>query len=101
MGGSRGIKFARFTEPPQRKRCCSSQPKNTANGIETNGLYLEANTVQFKKKRDPERFEQAKADIAELIAQVQAGDIELSYVYESGFSPQPIVPWTRPVKHTL
>lgn len=98
MGGSRGIKFARFTESPQRKRCCSSQPKNTANGIETNGLYLEANTVQFKKKRDPERFEQAKADIAELIDQAQAGDIELAYVDESGFSPQPPnrSAWTRP-----
>ena len=87
-----------MTEPPQRRWRYQSQPKDIANGIETDGLYLEANTVQFKKKRDPERFEQAKADIAELIAQAQAGDIELAYVDESGFSPQPPnrYAWTKP-----
>ena len=59
---------------------------------------MEADTVQFKKKRDPERFEQAKADIAGLIAQAQAGEIELAYVDESGFTPQPPnrYAWTRP-----
>lgn len=59
---------------------------------------MEADTVQFKKKRDPERFEQAKADIAGLIAQAQAGEIELAYVDESGFTPQPPnrYAWTQP-----
>jgi hypothetical protein len=63
---------------------------------------LEADTVQFKKKRDPERFEQAKIDITKLITQAQAGDIELAYVDESGFMPQPLIV-TRgpsPEKHT-
>jgi len=50
---------------------------------------VEAHAIQFKKKRDPERFEQAQHDIAELIKQAQAGEIELAYVDEAGFAPQP------------
>jgi len=38
---------------------------------------------------DPERFEQARQDIAGLIQQAQAGEIELAYVDEAGFAPQP------------
>ncbi|MFI3179805.1 MAG: transposase, partial [Methylococcaceae bacterium] len=36
-----------------------------------------------------QRFEQAERDIAELIEQAQAGEIELAYVDEAGFAPQP------------
>jgi len=50
---------------------------------------VEAHAIQFKKKRDPERFEQARHDIAELIRQAEAGEIELAYVDEAGFAPQP------------
>ncbi|WP_427501067.1 transposase [Methylomonas sp. MED-D] len=50
---------------------------------------MEAHPLQFKKKRDPERFERAQHDIAALIQQAQAGEIELAYVDEAGFAPQP------------
>ncbi|EIC29847.1 transposase [Methylomicrobium album] len=50
---------------------------------------METDALQFKKKRDPERFEQAQRDIAELIVQAKAGEIELAYVDEAGFTPQP------------
>jgi hypothetical protein len=50
---------------------------------------LETHPIQFKKNRDPERFEQAQREIAELIDQAQAGAIELAYVDEAGFAPQP------------
>jgi transposase len=50
---------------------------------------LEKGSLQFKKKRDPERFEQAQHDIAELIGQAQAGEIELAYVDEAGVALQP------------
>lgn len=50
---------------------------------------METDALQFKKKRDPERFEQAQRDIEGLITQAQAGAIELAYVDEAGFAPQP------------
>lgn len=50
---------------------------------------METNALQFKKKRDPERFEQSRQDIDHLIQQAQAGEIELAYVDEAGFAPQP------------
>jgi hypothetical protein len=50
---------------------------------------VETNALQFKKKRDPERFEQAQQEIDELIQQAKAGKIELAYVDEAGFSAQP------------
>ena len=50
---------------------------------------MEADTLQFKKKRDPERFEQARIDLEALIEQARAGEIELAYVDEAGFAPQP------------
>ena len=71
-----------------RMRCCH-QRQHLAERIEAHGLRLETHTIQFKKKRDPERFEQARNDIAELIKQVEAGEIELAYVDEAGFAPQP------------
>lgn len=52
-------------------------------------VCVETDALQFKKKRDPERFEQAQRDIEELIAQAQTGAIELAYVDEAGFAPQP------------
>jgi transposase len=65
--------------------------------VERHGLCLETHTIQFKKKRDPERFEQAQHDIAELIKQAEAGAIELAYIDEAGFAPQPPnrSAWTR------
>ena len=42
-----------------------------------------------KKKRDPERFKQARQDIAGLVKQAGAGGIELAHVDEAGFAPQP------------
>ncbi|OAI14181.1 hypothetical protein A1359_11475 [Methylomonas lenta] len=45
---------------------------------------MEAHAIQFKKKRDPERFEQAQHDIAELIKLAETGEIELAYVDEAG-----------------
>ena len=65
------------------------QCQHLAERVETDGLCVEAHPLQFKKKRDPERFEQARQDIAELINQAQAGEIELAYVDEAGFAPQP------------
>ena len=50
---------------------------------------MEADPLQSEKKRDPERFEQARGDIDDLIRQAQAGDIELAFVDEAGFAPQP------------
>lgn len=50
---------------------------------------MEAHPLQLEKKRDPERFEQARTAIDGLIRQAQAGDIELAYVDEAGFAPQP------------
>jgi transposase len=50
---------------------------------------VEADPLQLKKKRCPERFEQARGDIEELIQRAQAGEIELAYVDEAGFAPQP------------
>ena len=50
---------------------------------------METNPLQFKKKRDAERFEQAKIEIGALIKRAQAGEIELAYVDEAGFAPQP------------
>ena len=46
---------------------------------------METNPLQFKKKRDAERFEQAKIEIGALIKRAQAGEIELAYVDEAGF----------------
>ena len=65
--------------------------------VERHGLCLETHTIPFKKKRDPERFEQAQHDIAELIKQAEAGAIELAYIDEAGFAPQPPnrSAWTR------
>lgn len=39
--------------------------------------------------RDSERFEQARIEIDALTRQSQAGEIELAYVDEVGFTPQP------------
>ncbi len=39
---------------------------------------MEADTLPFKKKRDPERFEQARIDLEALIEQARAGEIELA-----------------------
>jgi hypothetical protein len=50
---------------------------------------LEAYTIQFKKSCDPERFEQARLDVAELIKRADAGEIELACVDEAGFALQP------------
>ena len=50
---------------------------------------MEAYALQLEKKRDPERFERARGDIEDLIQQAQAGEIELAYVDEAGFAPQP------------
>ena len=41
------------------------------------------------KKRDPQAFEQAWVEIDDLIQQARAGEIELAYVDEAGFAPQP------------
>jgi transposase len=50
---------------------------------------METHPLQFKKKRDAERFKQAQRDIVELIQQAQTGVIELAYDDEAGFAPQP------------
>ena len=50
---------------------------------------MEAHPLQFKKKRDPERFERAQGEIAELIEQAEAGEIELADVDEAGLAAQP------------
>jgi transposase len=76
-------------QPSYYKLCNSNQRKHFAQWTKAHGLCLEANALQFKKKRDPERFERAKQDIAELIKQAKTGKIELAYVDEAGFAPQP------------
>ena len=60
-----------------------------AHGTEATGLCVETHPLQLEKKRDPEQFEQARVEIDELIKQAQAGEIELAYVDEAGFAPQP------------
>lgn len=60
-----------------------------ANGTEASRLCLEKDSLQFKKKRDPERFGQAQYEIADLINQARTGQIELAYVDEAGFALQP------------
>jgi transposase len=50
---------------------------------------VEADPLQLEKKRDPERFDAARCEIDALIQQAQRGDIELAYVDEAGFAPQP------------
>lgn len=76
---------------------CDDQCRLLTERAETHGLCLEAYPLQFKKKRDPERFEQAKHDIAELIKQAKAGEIELAFVDEAGFAPLPPIrsAWTK------
>jgi DDE superfamily endonuclease len=50
---------------------------------------VETHPLQLEKKRDPQAFEQARVEIDELIKQAQTGEIELAYVDEAGFAPQP------------
>lgn len=50
---------------------------------------METHPLQLEKKRDPERFEQARQELDELIQQAQRGEIELAYVDEAGFAAQP------------
>jgi transposase len=50
---------------------------------------METHPLQLEKKRDPQAFERARVEIDELIQQAQVGQIELAYVDEAGFAPQP------------
>ncbi len=47
----------------------------------------------LKSRRDPKKFEAAKKEIQSLKEQQQAGDIDLFYFDESGFSLDPVVPY--------
>ena len=50
---------------------------------------METHTLQLKKKRDEQAFLQAQHEIAGLLEQAKNGEIELAYVDEAGFMPQP------------
>lgn len=51
--------------------------------------YVWKRTRYSLKKHDPERFEQARQNLAGQIQQAQVGEIELAYADESGFAPPP------------
>jgi transposase len=56
----------------------------------------------LKSKRDADEFEQAEQEIAELQAQHAAGEIDLRYFDEVGFSLIPAVPYAwQPVGETI
>jgi transposase len=55
-----------------------------------------------KSKRDETLFQQAQAEIEDLKAQDEAGEIELVYFDETGFSLTPVVPYAwQPIGQTL
>jgi transposase len=53
------------------------------------GYTWKRTRYSLKKKRDQNRFEEAQVEINDLIKQAQTGEIELAYIDEAGFAPQP------------
>lgn len=53
------------------------------------GFVWKRTRYSLKKKRDPERFEQARVELNDLIQKAKADEIDLAYVDEAGFAPQP------------
>ena len=47
---------------------------------------MEVDTPQFKKKWNLEKFKQSKIEIEEMVTQTDRGEINLSYVDETGFA---------------
>ena len=89
LGGERSLVLAGIADAPGARLSGGDRSDHVAHGVEATGLCVEAHALQLEKKRDPERFERAQVEIDELIRQAQAGEIELAYVDEAGFAPQP------------
>lgn len=66
------------------------------------GLRWKRMRKSHKSKRDEILFKQAQAEIEVLKAQEEAGEIDLAYFDETGFSLIPVVPYAwQPVGRTL
>lgn len=78
--------YTRLKETYPTLLLCTATLRNECKRL---GYVWKRTRYSLKKKRDEQRFKQAERDIAELIAQAQAGEIELAYVDEAGFAPQP------------
>lgn len=81
--------LAKFTEAVGKTISISSL-KRIAKAA---GLRWKRTKKSLKGKRDDKKFEKAKKEIDELKKQQQAGEIELWYFDESGFSLEPSVPY--------
>ena len=53
---------------------------------EENGICVEADATQFKKKRDELKFRAAKIEIEGMLAAVDRGEIDMAYCDEVGFA---------------
>jgi len=53
------------------------------------GFVWKRTRYSLKKKRDEQAFAKARQEIEQLIERAQKGEIELAYVDEAGFMPQP------------
>jgi hypothetical protein len=53
---------------------------------EENGICVEANATQLKKKRDELKFRAAKIEIEDMLAAVDRGEIDMAYCDEVGFT---------------
>ncbi len=51
--------------------------------------YWKRTRYSLKKKRDEQAFEKARQEIEQLVERDQKGEIELAYVDEAKFMPQP------------
>ena len=89
VGGRGAIERARVDHASGAGVRSDDRRHDVAERVGPDGIRLEAHAVQFKKKRDPERFARAEGEIADLIRQAEAGEIELAYVDEAGFAAQP------------
>ena len=54
--------------------------------FEGHGVCVEAHTAQLEKKRDELKFRAARAEIEDMLAAVDRGEIDLAYCDEAGFT---------------
>lgn len=66
------------------------------------GLVWKRIRKSLKSKRDPERFEQSRQQLAALAGQARQGQIDLVYFDESGFTLEPCIPYAwQPIGETI
>lgn len=96
-GTSKGL-LCRWHEQGERPRISRSSLRRY---LKRMGFRYKRYRLSLKSKRNESQFEHGREIIASLQARAQAGQCELWYVDETGFSPNPPVQygWTR-VGHT-